>query len=181
MRFTTDTKRHMKRIKRLYKDAFPKEERVPFFALWHLAKKGEREFFAIESDSGKFGGFAVTMRQRDIVKMSYFAVHPKLRGRGIGSKALKALMKRFSAYRFILEIEDVDAPCDDRDTRLRRRKFYLSNGMKSAGFTVRAYGMDFEILTSGAPVTFEEYKALHRARRGGTAALNVTLNKYKDQ
>lgn len=114
MRLTTHTEKHMQRIKRLYKNAFPRNERIPFFIMKHMTKKGEVQFFAIESNNGKFGGFAVTMRRDDIIMLSYFAVHPKLRNRGIGSKALKALMKRFSEHRFILEIEDAKEPCSER-------------------------------------------------------------------
>lgn len=175
MRLTTHTEKHMQRIKRLYKDAFPRNERIPFFIMKHMTKKGEVQFFAIESNNGKFGGFAVTMRRDDIVMLSYFAVHPKLRNRGIGSKALKALMKRFSEHRFILEIEDAAEPCADSDTRRRRRKFYLSNGMKSAGFTAHVYETDLEVLTAGKPVTFEEYRDLYKVRRGGRVAVNITF------
>lgn len=155
-----------------YKSAFPRNERIPFFIMRLMAKKGEAKFFAVESNDGKFGGFAVTMKHGDIVILSYFAIHPKLRNRGIGSKAL---MKHYLGYRFILEIEDAKEPCADRETRLRRRAFYLANGMKSAGFTAHVFETDLEALTAGKPVSFEEYRDLYRVRRGSRVALNVTL------
>lgn len=160
-----------------YKSAFPRNERIPFFIMRLMAKKGEAKFFAVESNDGKFGGFAVTMKHGDIVILSYFAIHPKLRNRGIGSKALKALMKHYSGYRFILEIEDAKEPCADRETRLRRRAFYLANGMKSAGFTAHVFETDLEVLTAGKPVSFEEYRDLYRVRRGIRVTLNVTLKR----
>lgn len=175
MRLTTRVKRHIPSIKRLYKDAFPREERIPFFIMRLMAKKGEARFLAVESNGGRFVGFAVAMRRGDIVMLSYFAIHPKLRNRGIGSKALKALMKHYSDCRFILEIEDAEEPCADRETRLRRRAFYLANGMKSAGFTAHVFETDLEVLTAGKPVTFEEYKDLYRVRRGSRVAINITF------
>lgn len=175
MKLTTDTNKHISRIRSLYRSAFPRCERIPFFILRRMFKRGEAELITVESDNGRFGGFAVMMRRGDIVMLSYFAIHPKLRGRGIGSRTLKALMKHFADSRFILEIEDVNEPCADRETRQRRRDFYLRNGMKPAGFSARVFMSDLEILTSGKPVTFEEYRELYRSRRGNKVALNVTL------
>lgn len=137
--------------------------------------------FIVVSNSGKFGGFAVTMRRGDIVMLSYFAICPQLRDRGIGSRVIKTLMRRFKDYRFILEIEDVNEPCDDPETRQRRREFYLKNGMVSAGFTAHVFRSDLEILTSGKPVTFEEYRSLYRSRRGNRVALNVTLKSQNNE
>lgn len=178
MRLTTNTDQHISRIRSLYRSAFPRCERIPFFMLRHMLKRGEAELIAVESDSGRFGGFAVMMRRGDLVMLSYFAIHPKLRGRGIGSRVLKALMRHFADSRFILEIEDVNEPCADRETRQRRRDFYLRNGMKPAGFTARVFMSDLEILTSGKPVTFEEYRELYRSRRGDKIALNVVFKQH---
>lgn len=175
MKLTKQYKEHLPRIKRLYRDAFPRSERMPFFIIRRECKKGSAEIFAVVSNSGRFGGFAVTMRRGDIVMLSYFAICPQLRDRGIGSRVIKALMRRYKDARFILEIEDVNEPCEDPETRLRRREFYLRNGMISAGFTAHVFMSDLEVLTSGKPVTFEEYRDLYRSRRGNRVALNVTL------
>lgn len=175
MKLTTQTKEYLNQIKRLYRDAFPRSERMPFFIIRRECKKGSAEMFAVVSDSGKFGGFAVTMRRGDIVMLSYFAISPKLRDRGIGSRALQVLVKRYSGSRFILEIEDVNESCENPEIRQKRREFYLKNGMVSAGFTAHVFMSDLEVLTSGNPVTFEEYRDLYRSRRGNRVALNVTL------
>lgn len=175
MRLTTQIKPHLTRIKALYRSAFPRNERVPFFIIRRMCKAGKAELFAIESSGGHFGGFAVTARHGDIVMLSYFAIHPMLRGRGIGSRALQTLMKRYADSRFILEIEAVDEPCDNLEVRQKRREFYLKNGLKSAGFTALVFNSALEILTAGEPVSFEEYRELYRLRRGSRIAGNVTL------
>lgn len=175
----TPDKGDLRRIKKLYRAAFPRVERKPFRLVPRQIKKGGAELFALESD-GEFAGFALIAKTRDIVLLSYFAVEEKLRGRGIGSAALKTLIERYSESRFILEIEDVNVPCDNAEAREKRRRFYLSNGMTSAGFTVRVFSTDMEILTSGKPVTFEEYRGFYAARLGEKTALkNVQLTNGK--
>lgn len=175
MKISLPTAQELAKIKKLYRSAFPRRERMPFYAIRHLCRRGKAELLAIRSDSGKFGGFAMTMRDGDIVLLAYFAVHPKLRGKGIGSEALRLLMKRFADSRFILEIEAVDVPCDNLEIRKKRREFYLKNGMIPAGFTANVFFNDFEILTSGRPVTFEEYRRLYGFSRGSRSVGNVTL------
>lgn len=178
MMLKTPDKGDLRRIKKLYRAAFPRNERKPFRLVPRQIKEGNAELFALEND-GEFAGFALiaTAREAGIVLLSYFAVEERFRGRGIGSAALKTLMERYSESRFILEIESVDAPCDNPEAREKRRRFYLSNGMTSAGFTARVFATDMEILTSGKPVTFEEYRGLYTARLGEAALKKVTLNK----
>ncbi len=179
MKLTLQTKPYLARIKRLYLSAFPRNERMPFFIIRRQCKKGLAELFVVESDSGEFGGFAMTMKRGDIVMLAYFAIHPSLRGRGIGSRALQMLKELYADSRFILEIESVDEPCDNLEIRQKRRDFYLRNGMISAGFTARVFNSELEILTAGKPVSFEEYRELYRSRRGNKIALNVTLKSRK--
>lgn len=177
----TPDKGDLRRIKKLYRAAFPRVERKPFYYVPRQIKKGGAELFALESD-GEFAGFALIAiaKEADIVLLSYFAVEEKLRGRGIGSAALKTLIERYSESRFILEIEDVNVPCDNAEAREKRRRFYLNNGMTSAGFTARVFSIDMEILTSGKPVTFEEYRGFYTARLGEKPTLkNVQLTNGK--
>ncbi len=177
----TPDKGDLRRIKKLYRAAFPRDERKPFSVVPRQIKKGDAELFAINYDNGdgEFAGFALiaTAKEADIVMLSYFAVEEKLRGRGIGSAALKTLIERYSESRFILEIEAVNVPCDNLEAREKRRRFYLNNGMTSAGFTARVFATDLEILTSGKPVTFEEYQNLYASRLGDKVKKKVTLNK----
>ena len=45
MKFTTVEKQHWKTIKTLYLEAFPKQERKPFFVLRHCIKSGKGQLF----------------------------------------------------------------------------------------------------------------------------------------
>ena len=51
MKFTTVEKQHWKTIKTLYLEAFPKQERKPFFVLRHCIKSGKGQLFiALEKE-----------------------------------------------------------------------------------------------------------------------------------
>lgn len=178
MNMTTPDKDDLRRIKRLYRAAFPRIERKPFRMILRQREKGEAELFAIATDDGEFAGLAVVVKNADIVMLDYFAVQPKLRGRGIGSKTLQMLISRYAGSRFILEIESVgSSPCRDLEAREKRRRFYLNNGMTPAGFTAHVFFTDLEVLTAGKPVTFEEYRELYRSHLGERAMKMITLNK----
>ncbi len=163
------------KIKRLYRAAFPRVERKPFRFILKQREKGEAELFAIKTNDGKFAGLAFVVKHDDVVMLDYFAVSPKLRGKGVGSKALNALMKKYSDSRFILEIESVDVPCKNLEARQKRREFYLRNGMKPAGFTAHVFFTNLEVLTAGKPVTFEEYRSLYASHLGGRAEKRIKL------
>ena len=91
------------------------------------------------------------------------AVCPSRRGRNIGTTTLSLIRKRYPDRRLILEIEDPDVPCDNREERLRRRAFYLRNGMEIMPFRVDLFGVEMLILTAGGAVSFNEYHALFPA------------------
>lgn len=176
MDLLTPDKDKLRRIKRLYRSAFPRIERKPFHMILRQCEKGEAELFAIETDGGEFAGLAVVVKNADIVMLDYFAVCSELRGRGIGSETLQMLISRYSESRFILEIESVSSPCRDLEARQKRRRFYLNNGMIPAGFTAHVFFTDLEVLTSGKPVTFEDYRELYCSHLGERALKKITLN-----
>lgn len=176
MKLTTPDKGDLRRIKKLYRSAFPRIERKPFRMILRQCEKGEAELFAAKTDSGDFAGLAVAVKNADIVMLDYFAVKPELRGRGIGSEALRILMSRYADSRFILEIESVSSPCGDLEAREKRRRFYLNNGMMPAGFTAHVFFTDLEVLTAGKPVSFEEYLELYSSHLGERALKKIRRN-----
>ena len=175
MKLTPPNKENLARIKKLYRSAFPRIERKPFRLILRQCEKGEAELFAIESNDGKFAGFALTVKYSDIVMLDYFAIHPKVRGKGIGSRALQMLKAKYAESRFILEIESTEEPCKNPEARIKRREFYLRNGMKPAGFTAHVFFTDLEVLTAGKPVGFEEYRDLYRSHLGERAVKKIKL------
>lgn len=49
----------------------------------------------------------------------------------------------------------------NRRERLRRKAFYLRNGMVPMGFLVDLFGVEMEVLTFGSRITFEQYHSIY--------------------
>jgi len=152
----TPTKQNRKLLKKLYQTAFPRSEKKPYLLIERKCREGSMERMAIEED-GQFLGLAITILHKDIVLLDYFAVSPESRGKGIGSAILKELTVRYPGKRILLEIEDPEEPCKNREDRLRRKAFYLRNGLTVQNYKVWLFGVKMLILTLGGSVTFEEY------------------------
>lgn len=161
MKLSPINKNNIGDIKRLYRAAFPLAERKPFFFLLWKTRRGEGEMLAIESDAGDFLGFANTLFYKDMVMLDYFATAPQQRNGGIGAQVLHLLMARYADRRLFGEIEVTDKPHPELALRLRRRNFYLRNGIVPAGFTVSTFGCEFEVITAGKPLSFREYREFY--------------------
>lgn len=165
-------KEQLKRVRLLYEDAFPRSEKKPFRMILRGRKKGNYEILALEGENGEFQGLAITMHYGELVLLDYFAIEPACRGNGVGSSALKALQQRYRGKKFLLEIESTvgqeeivgngkgDGYSDESDLRLRRKAFYLRNGMRPMDFLVNLFGVEMELMTYECTVTFEEYHAI---------------------
>lgn len=161
-----------KAIKQLYRSAFPLNEKKPFWLIKNKFEKGQADVWVLER-AGAFSGFAITMNGGDLVLLDYFAVCADKRSGGIGGEALKSLQEKYSDRRFFLEIESVDKPSPKLSERLRRKKFYLANGMQEMGVNVKLFGVDMELLGYNCAVSFEEYRNLYLNTYGNWAARNV--------
>lgn len=162
MRLTkASTDEQMNHIRELYSEAFPLIEQKPFDILKKKAEEGVVEFLAIEAEDGAFKGLAITALYGDMVLLDYFAVAASERGNGVGSAALGLLKEHYADRRFILEIERTDVEADNIGQRLKRKSFYLRNGMKPMPFLVDVFGTEMEVLTYDCEVKYEEYHRLY--------------------
>ena len=161
-------------LRRLYKQAFPKEERKPYSIMKKKQKEGRMELITLEED-GKFLGLVFTILHKDVVLLDYFAVSPAFRGKGIGSAVLTELQIRYPGKRIILEIEDPEEPCSNREDRIRRKAFYLRNGLTVQDYKVWLFGIKMLILTNGRTVTYEEYHEIFDANFPKYVGENITF------
>ena len=148
-------------IEKLYLEAFPKIERKPFDMILKKREEGVVELLSIESDEGEFKGLAITALYEDMELLDYFAIDALQRGQGVGSAALRLLQNYYADRRFILEIERTDVEAENIVERLKRKAFYLRNGMKRMPFLVNIFGTEMEVLTHECEVSFEEYHKLY--------------------
>lgn len=165
-----ETKEQMRHIRALYEEAFPKSEKKPFALMKKMRRDGNLEFLCVEEEDGDFQGLAIMILCGELALLDYFAIMPECRGRNVGSEALKALRQRYADRRLLLEIEstagleeagaDFGLMPENGAQRLRRKNFYLRNGMEPMDYRVDLFGEEMEILTYGGRVVFEEYHAI---------------------
>lgn len=149
-----------KKVKHLYKNAFPKEERKPLWLVEMKQRTGETDVWMIEED-GEFSGLAITVNEFDMILLDYFAVSEEKRCNGLGGKALQGLQKMYAGKRFFLEIECQDEQAENAAERVRRKAFYLRNGMSEIGVKVSLFKVDMELLGYNCKLTYDEYYSLY--------------------
>lgn len=157
------------RLYRLYHRAFPASERKPFAVIVKMYRKGKSDIWQIRQD-GKFAALAFTINGENLILLDYFAVARNCRGRGIGSAALGELRKRYAGKGMFVEIESTGEAADNQQERLRRKQFYLSNGMRPLNVTVMLFGVKMELLGIECEMDFPRYHAFYRDNYSAWAA-----------
>ena len=151
-------------IRKLYESSFPKSEKKPFDFMRKKQKEGYFDMLAIEEEEGKFCGLAIMLLAGGWALLDYLAIDPGCQGTGLGSRTLEALQERYGKERIVVEIEstirEAEGSGNGRE-RLRRKAFYLRNGMVPMGFLVDLFGVEMEVLTFGSRITFEQYHGIY--------------------
>lgn len=160
-------------IYELYMEAFPENERKPFELMVEKCRQGMMEMLVIEGEEGQFAGLAIMILYKDIALLDYFAISPSMRGQQIGSGVLALLKERYAGRRLLIEIEDVEEEADNTGERIRRKAFYLRNGMCEMPYRVWLFGVKMQIFTSGGDVDYEAYHEIFGQVFSEWAANNV--------
>lgn len=148
------------RVYLLYLRAFPAKERKPFGKILSMMKEGRTDLWIICKD-GRFAGFASTVNSPDLVLLDYFAVCKSLRGQGLGSAAMKAILDRYAPRGVLVEIESTHIPSDNAAQRENRMRFYVNSGMTPLGTEVDLFGIRMELLGCRCMLDFDAYKAFY--------------------
>lgn len=105
-------------VRTLYEEAFPVEERRE----WSPRPAGLKLYVALD-DADEFQGFITTwLLPGDVTYVEHFAIHPKLRGHGVGGEIIDALLGNV-----ILEVE-----LPETQEARRRIGFYERHGFAAA-------------------------------------------------
>jgi GNAT superfamily N-acetyltransferase len=154
-----ERKSNKKEIKTLYRNAFPKEERVPFLFLRYKEKRGKGHFYAA-IDNDQFVGLVYTVIKGKYVYIFYLAVSSEYRGCGYGSKILDAIKEKYPTSIFVLLIEDTDQKdAFNYKERIRRLSFYNKNGFRQLHCKVEEQGVLYEILSTSS-MSKEDYYSI---------------------
>ena len=131
---------------------FPGNERPPYFAVKGNLRRQVYTAMFLEQ-SGETVGYAVVTAPAaaSFALVSYLAIAPKFRSRGLGSELLTLLIRRFAGRILALEVESPAAAesADIRALRERRIAFYRRAGFRIVP-TVRAviFGVAMEIMVN---------------------------------
>lgn len=160
------------KIYRLYNSAFPRCERKPFSMICKMFRNKKTDVWYC-TDNGQFVGLAITINSEDAILLDYFAMDKKLRGKGYGSAILNSVIIHYAPKTVFGEIETVFDDCEDLELRIRRKQFYLRNGLKEMGVMVYLFGVKMELLTSDETMTFEEYRDFYKNNYSQWAADHI--------
>lgn len=148
-----------KQVRELYFQAFPDEERLPWWLLRFNSRRKDIDLTAW-MDADKFCGFTASATVEGLHFLLFFAVAENCRGQGYGSAILQAIRAQYSAVALNIELLDPAAP--NYPERLRRFAFYRKNGFHDAHYHVWEVGGKFRVLSTGLPLDVPRYKQIFR-------------------
>lgn len=160
------------KIRKLYKNAFPRAERKPLSIIRSMQKSGRSDVWFFEKN-GKFVGFAATINGDGLILLDYLAVEAECRHMGIGSEILTALYKQYMGRGIFVEIESVKAPDDALDIRSKRKQFYITNGMNELNVCANVFGVEMELMGKDCHLDFNAYQSFYRDNYSEFAAKNL--------
>ena len=156
----------------LYRSAFPRFERKPFGRITGMVKAGRADLWTIRRN-GRFAGFAATVNAPGLVLLDYFAVKGSLRGKGVGSDALKTLMEHYRDRGFFVEIESTFEDAPTRIEREKRKKFYVNCGLIPMGTEADLFGVRMELLGVRCHLNLEQYRRFYHDHYSPWAAEHI--------
>lgn len=148
-----------KNIKKLYRKAFPAEERAPFRILIRNIKKPVTDFYGLYDD-GKWVGLAYVIKNEKIAYLFYFAISKDCRGKGYGRKTMEALKECYKNQKFFLALEKLDESAPNYTQRVRRHNFYETCGLRDMPRKIREAKVTYDTMGIGQDVEPEEYNEL---------------------
>jgi len=157
-------------VKQLYTNAFPSNERAPFFLLQARAYSESSDFWSIYAD-GKWVGIAYVISCKKMSYLFYLAVAENERGQGFGSAILRTLRRMYEGQRFFLAIEPPEeANAPNREERIKRRQFYMKNGFKPVPFQIREGPMIYDVMSTSSELSADDFKELAESYLGKVIA-----------
>ena len=142
--------------KRLYRTAFPKEERVPWWVL-RLSTLEQGVELTAYYDEGMFCGFTHTTVTEEVLFVMFLAVDDSERGKGYGSAILEHLKSKAQERPVILNVELLDDAAPNAAERVSRMRFYEKNGFSDTGYNVAEVGGIFRILSTARSLDVDAY------------------------
>ena len=143
-------------IRKLYLEAFPKEERIPWPIMQALTVFPDTQVTAYY-DGDLFCGFTFSAYYENTLFILFLAVAEHLRGKGYGSKILEHLKQKDPKVTILLNVELLDPQADNYPQRLQRMAFYQKNGFYDTGYDIDEVGGTFRVLATTPEPDMDAY------------------------
>ena len=163
-------------IKRIYFDAFPKSERMPFLMMVAMSKLWNTQFFGFYNGDTPCG-FVYFALNSKMVFVMFFAVDESFRSKGYGSAILMEIKNRYPDKKIIVTIEPCDDNAPDIETRKRRKAFYRRNGYRETGYMIKLNGVVQEIIITNGEFDKREFLLFFVLYSNGTVWPKIWLKK----
>lgn len=147
-------------VKRLYLSAFPPEERRPLSSLWLLSAIRSKVSLLAYLDGKDLCGFTLTVDSKKYLYISFIAVDPALRGKGIGSRILERLRMEHPEKALLVEVESPEEGVDNYTQRVQRIAFYRRNGFYDLDRTITGRGVTYQLLSTDEAFDREAYRQI---------------------
>lgn len=146
-----------KQLRSLYEEAFPQEERLPFFFffLYCVFKATLTRFYF----NNALCAFTVTVKTREALFLVFFAVKKECRGMGFGSKVIGYLKQKYNIP-VVADVEDPDVPAANAEQRRRRVAFYQKNELSLTEKALDEYCGRLRLVSSDAALSEKTVAAL---------------------
>ncbi|MDT2926294.1 GNAT family N-acetyltransferase [Lactococcus lactis] len=126
-------------------DSFPEFERMEIDTILKFSTETASDFMGIYDNDFPIG-FYFLVKNKNSGYIFYYAIDQRYRSKGYGSAALKKMIAQYKEIQLTLDFEQIDESSSNNEQRIRRKKFYLKNGLKETGHFTLLSGERFEIV-----------------------------------
>lgn len=152
----TKSIKEYKQIKKLYRQAFPVEERAPFWFLMKKVKPSTADFWALY-DNENWIGFTYVVKGEELAYIFYLAIKPDKQGKGYGAEAVDILKDYYKGCKLFLALETLNHTADNYEQRVKRHSFYERCGLHDMPYQIKEASVIYDIMGIGGIVEPEEY------------------------
>lgn len=148
--------RDMLQVKKLYQEAFPGNEQVPFLLLQVNCWRKMVDCFAY-FDGDVFVGFAYILSNENVSYIFFLAVPDSLQSQGYGSLILNDLIHELIDHSILITIEVIDESAGNYIQRLKRLDFYERNGFKLSNHFYHEGDQTYQFISSNNEVDLKSF------------------------
>lgn len=126
-------------------ESFPEFERMEIDTILKFSTENSADFMGIYDNDFPIG-FYFLVKNKNSGYIFYYAIDQRYRSKGYGSAALEEIIAQYKEIQLTLDFEEIDESRSNNEQRVRRKKFYLKNGLKETGHFTLLSGERFEIV-----------------------------------